>query len=71
MGAVNYGAMIIASSAIIGTAVSIYNYLDPMSGIAGTPGAILVIVSTLDPVRGRSDPCVRSEARRPGFASSS
>jgi hypothetical protein len=47
MGAVNYGAMIIAASAIIGSAVSIYNYLNPMSGIAGTPGAILVIVSTL------------------------
>jgi hypothetical protein len=47
MQAVRYGGYVVALSAILGTAISIYNYLDPMSGIAGTPGAILVIVSTL------------------------
>lgn len=47
MKAVQYGGYVISLAAILGTAVSAYNYLDPMSGIAGTPGAILVIVSTL------------------------
>ncbi|MPZ56993.1 MAG: hypothetical protein GEU91_10955 [Rhizobiales bacterium] len=43
----NYGAPLVALAAILGTALSIYDYIDPMSGIAGTPGAILVIASTL------------------------
>jgi quinoprotein glucose dehydrogenase len=47
MRAADYGGPIVAVSAILGTAVSIYNYLNPMSGIAGTPGAILAIVATL------------------------
>ena len=48
MGAVtNYGARLISLAAILGAAVSIYNYITPLSGIDGTPGAIVVIVSTL------------------------
>ena len=43
----NFGARLVSLTAILGTAVSIYNYFNPMSGIAGTPGALLVIVSTL------------------------
>lgn len=34
------------SAALLGLAVSLYNYLAPLSGIDGTPGAILVIAST-------------------------
>jgi len=41
------GASLLCSGAILGTAVSVANYFSPDSGIAGTPGAILVIVSTL------------------------
>lgn len=43
----NYGAHLVSLASILGTAISVYNYIDPMSGIAGTPGAILVIASTL------------------------
>ncbi|MDQ8726690.1 hypothetical protein [Bradyrhizobium sp. LHD-71] len=42
-----YGARLVSLAALLGTAVSLYNYFDPLSGIAGTPGAILVIASTL------------------------
>jgi high-affinity Fe2+/Pb2+ permease len=42
-----YGPLIVSLFAALGTLVSIFNYLSPDSGIAGTPGAILVIVSTL------------------------
>lgn len=42
-----YGARLLSLAAILGTAVSVYNYFDPMSGIAGTPGAILAIAATL------------------------
>ena len=41
------GASMLCSGAILGTAVSIANYFSPDSGIAGTPGALLVIVSTV------------------------
>ena len=41
------GASLLCSGAILGTAVSIANYFSPDSGIAGTPGALLVIVSTV------------------------
>jgi hypothetical protein len=40
------GAWLVAVTAIIGFAVSIANYLNPGSGIAGEPGTILVIAST-------------------------
>lgn len=41
------GTSLLCASGIVGAAVSIANYLSPDSGIAGTPGAILVIVSTV------------------------
>jgi hypothetical protein len=41
------GASLICSGGIVGAAVSIANFLSPDSGIAGTPGAILVMVSTV------------------------
>ena len=43
----DYGAWLIVIASIAGLAVSVYNYNAADSGIAGTPGAILVIVSTL------------------------
>lgn len=45
--AVDIGSTLVCSGALAGAAVSIANYLSPDSGIAGTPGAILVIVSTI------------------------
>ncbi|TPQ34089.1 hypothetical protein C2U70_18005 [Bradyrhizobium guangdongense] len=44
---VDIGSILICVGALVGVAVSIANYLSPGSGIAGTPGAILVIVSTI------------------------
>ena len=41
------GSTLICSGAFIGAAVSLANYFSPDSGIAGTPGAILVIASTI------------------------
>jgi hypothetical protein len=41
------GASLLCSGAILGAAISVANYFSPDSGIAGTPGALLVIVSTL------------------------
>lgn len=41
------GARVIAFSALLGMAVSVYNYLKPLSGIDGTGGAMLVIGATL------------------------
>ncbi len=41
------GAAIIGVAAIAGCAVSVANYFNPQSGIAGEPGTILVIASTL------------------------
>lgn len=43
----DYGAWLIVIASIAGLAVSIYNYNSADSGTAGTPGAFLVIVSTL------------------------
>lgn len=40
------GAWLVAVAAIAGCMVSIVNYFDPASGIAGEPGTILVIAST-------------------------
>lgn len=42
----DYGAWLIVIASILGLAVSVYNYNSADSGIAGTPGAMLVIVST-------------------------
>jgi hypothetical protein len=41
------GAWVITLSALIGCAVAIYNYHAADNGISGTPGAMLVIFSTL------------------------
>ena len=41
------GPMIILAAAIVGIALSIYYFLAPLTGINGTPGALLVIVSSL------------------------
>jgi len=40
------GAWLVAIAAIAGFAVSVANYFNPESGIAGEPGTILVIAST-------------------------
>lgn len=40
------GAGLVAVAAIAGCIVSIFNYFDPASGIAGEAGTILVIAST-------------------------
>lgn len=40
------GVSLITAGAIIGTAVSLYNYFAPDNGINGTPGVLLVIAST-------------------------
>lgn len=45
-GAKVLGAWLLAAVAVLGLAVSMYIYLTPESGVAGTPGAILVMVST-------------------------
>lgn len=45
--AARIGVSLLCSGGIVGAAVSIANFLSPDSGIAGTPGAILVIASTL------------------------
>lgn len=42
----DYGAWLIVVASLIGLAVSIYNYNSAESGVAGTPGAMLVMVST-------------------------
>ncbi|SLN50415.1 hypothetical protein AQS8620_02171 [Aquimixticola soesokkakensis] len=39
------GAIIVLAGGLGGLAVSIYNYVTPLTGITGTPGAMLVIVS--------------------------
>jgi hypothetical protein len=41
------GAWVITLSALIGFAVAIYNYNAADNGISGTPGAMLVIFSTV------------------------
>jgi hypothetical protein len=45
-GAKFMGAWLLAAAAVLGLLLSIYLYLTPSTGVAGTPGAILVIVST-------------------------
>ena len=40
------GLWLMILAALAGLGVSIFNYVDPQSGIAGEPGTILVIVST-------------------------
>lgn len=45
--AARIGTSLLCSAAAVGAAVSIANYFSPDSGIAGTPGAILVIVSSV------------------------
>jgi hypothetical protein len=45
--AAKIGASLLCSGGIVGAAVSIANLFSPDSGIAGTPGAILVVASTV------------------------
>ena len=40
------GLWLMILAALAGLGVSIFNYFDPQSGIAGEPGTILVIVAT-------------------------
>lgn len=40
------GAWLVAIAAIVGFVVSVANYFNPQSGIAGEPGTVLVIAST-------------------------
>lgn len=40
------GSTLLIAAALLGIAVSAVNYVMPDNGIAGTPGALLVIVST-------------------------
>jgi quinoprotein glucose dehydrogenase len=41
------GPSLLIAAALLGVAVSVVNYVTPDNGIAGTPGALLVIVSTV------------------------
>ena len=45
--AAKIGASLLCSGGSVGVAVSIANFFSPDSGIAGTPGAILVVASTV------------------------
>jgi hypothetical protein len=40
------GTSLLIGAALLGVVVSVVNYVTPDNGIAGTPGALLVIVST-------------------------
>lgn len=40
------GPMIAGVAAIVGVAIAAYNYITPLTGINGTPGAMLVIISS-------------------------
>jgi hypothetical protein len=40
------GTWLMIAAALVGLAVSAYNYFDPQSGIEGEPGTILVIVAS-------------------------
>ena len=41
------GGVVIALAALVGAAISIYKYFSEASGIAGTPGALLVIITSI------------------------
>ena len=41
-----FGARVMALAALGAVALSVYNYVTPLTGINGTPGAILVIASS-------------------------
>jgi hypothetical protein len=45
--AAKIGASLLCSGGIVGAAVSVANFFAPDSGIAGTPGAMLVVASTV------------------------
>lgn len=44
--AADRGAWLLAASAAAGLCLSLFNYFWPSTGIRGTPGALLVVVST-------------------------
>ncbi|WP_417309630.1 hypothetical protein [Devosia sp.] len=41
------GAGLMALAALVGAAIALYAYFTPMTGVTGTPGALLVVVSSL------------------------
>jgi hypothetical protein len=43
----DYGARIVSGAALLGAVVSVYNYFAPSSGISDTPGALLVVITSV------------------------
>ena len=41
------GVMLLIISAVLGVAITLYHYLVPMTGVTGTAGALLVVISTV------------------------
>ncbi|RUO31528.1 hypothetical protein CWE12_00550 [Aliidiomarina sedimenti] len=41
------GAMLLILASLLGVGISLYYYLVPMTGVTGTAGALLVVVSSL------------------------
>src|SRR5690625_7956641 len=41
-----FGAVLLCLAAVAGVILALYNYLTPLTGVTGTPGALLVIVSS-------------------------
>lgn len=42
----DYAARVLFIAALAGVLVSLYKYFDPASGISGTPGALLVVITS-------------------------
>jgi glycerol-3-phosphate acyltransferase PlsY len=43
----DYGTRIVAGTGLLGAAVSLYNYFSEWSGISDTPGALLVVITSV------------------------
>ncbi|RUO33288.1 hypothetical protein [Aliidiomarina soli] len=41
------GAMVLILASLLGVGISLYYYLVPMTGVTGTEGALLVVISSL------------------------
>lgn len=41
------GPVVLVVTSLIGSAISLYNYLAPMTGVTGTSGALVVVVSSI------------------------
>ena len=41
------GPVLLIVASLIGTGISLYNYLAPLTGVNGTPGALLVVVCSV------------------------